>query len=328
MPLDDKSDILRRVLQLRNKFGARTAVLVLGDGLNRQALSQDSYRGKLSWNSILRRIANRSGVSPNQFAELPQSTPLLWDLLVTTRASSRRGDLDSAEAELCKELAVELDRLERLRSHYDVYRKIRSIWFENILSFNVDRRLALSEDVDTFVPREGLSGDPVFVRHDVILRRGCGTRIWYPYGDTQNPETFRLGRGSHAEMIRDLEDRRTFLMLDWSQREPKLRPPDIVYQERLETLSTWYDLFFLAPLIFVGVKLSLEAWPLWWLLHQRARNFVPFEEDQIPATLYLKHKTEACPELMGGPCEIQTIEFNSYDELWDTFFKACECSGR
>jgi hypothetical protein len=319
-----RSDALHWVLDLKNKVGARTAVLVVGDGVNIQALCKEPSANKHAWSQILRRIAQRAGLSSTEFQQLPQSTPLLWDILVMKRASHTKTNVDAADLELCKELAVELDRLEHLRSDYPLYQRIGSAWFENIISFNVDRRLALSGEGDAFVPQDGLNGDPVFFRHDVLIRDGRATRIWYPYGDTKNPKTFRLGRGSHADMVRRLEDLRTYLMMDWVGYERKLRLPDIVYRERLQHLSTWYDLFFLAPLIFIGVRLTLESWPIWWLLHQRARNFVPFENELVPATLYLKAKGEDCPELLGEPCEIQTIEFDSHNELWEAFFTACE----
>lgn len=318
-------DLLRKVLGLKNRMGARLAVPVVGDGLNIQALRNEQSRSKNSWESILRRIAKKAGVSESEFRRVPQSPPLLWDVLVQRHAGHIKANLNDADAELCKKLAVELDRLERLSSNLPIYRRLGSIWFENIISFNVDRRLALSKNRATFVPRDKWYGADVLYRHDLVVRDGCATRIWYPYGDSQDPQTFRFGRRWHAEMVRALENLRTYLMLDWAGQGHKLRPPDIVYRERLQSLTSWYDLFFLAPLVFIGVRLKLDAWPVWWLLHQRARNFVPFEEqDSVPPTIYLKERGELCPELTGDPCEIQTIEFESHDELWEAFFSACE----
>jgi hypothetical protein len=324
-PKQDGIDLLRRVLGLKNKMGARLAVPVVGDGLNIQALRNERWRDKNSWESILRRIAKKAGVSESEFRSVPASSPLLWDVLVQRHASHTKANLNDADRELCKKLAVELDRLERLSSNLPIYRRLESIWFENIISFNIDRRLALSKNGATFVPRNEWYGESVLYRHDLVVRDGCATRIWYPYGDSQEPQTFCFGRRWHAEMVRALEDRRTYLMLNWVGQGRKLRPPDIVYRERLQSLTSWYDLSFLAPLVFIGVTLKLDKWPLWWLLHQRARNFVPFKkEDNVPATIYLKKKGELCPELAGDPCEIQTIEFESHDVLWEAFLSACE----
>jgi hypothetical protein len=318
-------DLMRRVLGLKNKLGARLAVPVVGDGLNIQALSHERSRNKNSWESILRRIAKKAGVSESEFRRAPRSMPLLWDMLVQCHASHTKANLNDADLELSKRLASELDRLERLSSNLPIYHRLGAIWFENILSFNIDRRLAVSNDNTTFVPRDEWSGDGVFYRHDLVIRDGCATRIWYPYGDSKEPQTFRFGQKWHAEMVKALEDRRTYLMLSWAGQGRQLRPPDVVYRERLQHLTSWYDLFFLAPLVFIGVRLKHEAWPVWWLLHQRARNFVPFENlDSTPSTIYLKVEGELCPELTGSPCEIQTVEFAAYDDLWEAFFSACE----
>jgi hypothetical protein len=321
----DGIDLLRKVLGLKNKWGARLAVPVVGDGLNIQALRNEQSRNRDSWESILRRIGQKAGISESEFRRAPQSPPLLWDMLVQRHASHTKTDLNDADLELGKRVTVDLSRLEQgLTVLLPIYRRLGSIWFENVISFNVDRRLAVGNGA-TFVLGDEYSGASVFYRHDLVVRDGCATRIWYPYGDSKDPQTFCFGRRWHADMVRNLEDYRTYLMLDWAERGRTLRPPDIVYRERLRSLVSWYDLFFLAPLVFIGVRLRLEAWPVWWLLHQRARNFVPFEkEDSVPPTIYLKKKGELCPELTGGPCEIQIIEFESHDELWEAFFSACE----
>jgi hypothetical protein len=320
----DGMRMLREVLGMKNRMGAHVAVPIVGDGLNIQALHDEDSRHKNSWNSILRRMAKKAGISEAQFERFPQTLSLQWDILVQRRAFLKKTSLDDADLELGKMLAVELDRLERLSSNHPIYHRLASIWFENVISFNVDRRLATSRNRATFIPREDWQGDGVFYRHDLVIRNGCATRIWYPYGDSKDPKTFRFGQRWHAEMVMGFEDRRTYLMLDWAGPERRLRPPDVVYGERLQSLTSWYDLFFLAPLIFIGTKLRLEAWPVWWLLHQRARNFVPFDkQENVPPAIYLKHKDEPCPELRGSPCEIQIVEFESYDELWRCFFSAC-----
>jgi hypothetical protein len=69
----------------------------------------------------------------------------------------------------------------------------------------------------------------------------------------------------------------------------------------------------------VGVSLTTDDWPLWWLLHQRARNFVPFEKDdfyQIPETFYLTVKDGDTSHLEGSPAGIELVKFESYDSMW------------
>src|SRR5262249_54048754 len=157
-------------------------------------------------------IAKKAGVPESEFRRIPQLLPLLWDMLVRRYASHTKANLDDADLELSKSLASELDRLERLSSNLPIYRRLGAIWFVNVLSFNIDRRIAESNYNTTFVPRDEWSGDGVLYRHDLLVRDGCATRIWYPYGDSKDPQTFRFGQRWHVEMVKALEDRRTYLM--------------------------------------------------------------------------------------------------------------------
>lgn len=317
-------DELRELLERRNVAGARTSVLVVGDGINVQALRNDGWKDEYAWKSILNRVARHGGLSEKDCRRLPASTAAAWDIILRMRSQKKKESFATSNIKMSDRLARDLRRLENNRSQFPEYQRLMAKWLQNIISFNVDRRLALSTATSVFASREGWSGDGVMYRHDILVQDGCATRIWYPFGDTQDPKTFRLGRASHASLIRTLEDRRTYLMLNWAGEGGKLRPPDLVYAEMRQDLKSWYDIFFLAPLIFVGVSLSLDAWPIWWLLHQRARNFVPFSPGEIPPTIFLTTEGNCCPELTGNPSEIRTITFRSYDQLWETLLEACD----
>src|SRR5262249_38736334 len=103
---------LETLLQRKNSVGARLAVPVLGDGLNIHALRKDGWRKGDEWSSVLRRTAAREGVSAREFEHLPQSTPLLWDVLAERAARQRRTNLDVAELELRQRLIHQLSLLE------------------------------------------------------------------------------------------------------------------------------------------------------------------------------------------------------------------------
>jgi hypothetical protein len=86
--------------------------------------------------------------------------------------------------------------------------------------------------------------------------------------------------------------------------------------------KAWYDLFFLAPLIFIGARLPLEEWPIWWLLHQRARNYVPFPRSAAQQAFCLIAASDAKRHLERQPCDIEFVEFPSHDDMWAFVLRA------
>jgi hypothetical protein len=157
-----------------------------------------------------------------------------------------------------------------------------------------------------------------------------GTDVWFPYGDISDPASVQIGHSTYDQRLMDLEDYWDVMMKSWfdwnsSYSNYELRPPSEVYWELWHKVTSFHDLFFLAPLIFVGASLSMDDWPLWWLLHQRARNFVPFQNDDdygCQNTFCLTCKGQETGHLKGAPAGIELVEFNSYDSMWSFFRRA------
>jgi hypothetical protein len=246
--------------------------------------------------------------------------------LVERHARAKNVNLHSAEktlrATLCKRLKqVESKRLESKT----LYEEILNANFANIIWFNMDRRIVRHIPVSRFakVPTSHSS-----LHHRVRLNRRDneqhGTNIWFPYGDINTPASIQIGHADYDLRLMQFEDYRDGMMNSWfdwngSYSQYELRPPSEVYRRLWNQVKSWYDLFFLAPLIFVGVSLSRDDWPLWWLLHQRARNFVPFRNDETyscPNTFFLTCKDADTDHLKGTPAGIELVEFDPYDSMW------------
>jgi hypothetical protein len=128
---------------------------------------------------------------------------------------------------------------------------------------------------------------------------------------------------SHALTIHDLEALRSELMDKWRDGD-RLKDPDEFYRFRRRWTRNWVDLFFTAPLIFLGTSLSVDDWPLWWLLHQRARNFTAFTPAKRPKTYVLAAEPDDLSHLKGSPADIEVIKFATHNDLWKFFLAALQ----
>jgi hypothetical protein len=319
-------DIQKRLLKaLNHTLGndkTRTSVLVLGEGINIQAAGSKAFRD--SWNQILKSLWVKAGDDADNFDHL-RSAALQWSCLVELYARHNGTRWTSAEKGLQAVLCKRMKQLEakRLESK-TLYAEILNANFANIVWFNVDRRIV------RHVPASRLKRASA---NKSLLHRGLrlgSTNIWFPYGDINDPASIQIGHSNYDQRLMQFEDYRDGMMNSWfgwdgSYSQYELRPPGEVYWRLWNQIESWYDLFFLAPLIFIGVSLSRDDWPLWWLLHQRARNFVPFRNDdlyQCPETFYLTCKGADTTHLRGAPAGIEIVEFDSYDAMWGFLRKA------
>jgi len=319
---------LARTLRATSELGTRQALLLLGNGIHLQAAREAGLSDPDPWLLCLRRIAEESGVQ--DFDRLPRWEPLLWDALVTEVAAAQHLPPQQAHGRLRERLIQRLDLIERARQSLPLFGRILNLRFENILSLNIDRTLALHGAREVFVKGESWQLDPTFHRHSLVPHAdGVATRVWYINGDTRNSEVVCLGTTNHPAQLMSLENQRAPMMNDWveyrvaswsypgAQPHTKLKTPAKFYERCRRRPTSWYPFAFVAPLIIIGARLPLEDWPMWWLLHQRARNLIPFPEAEIPPTFFLTAKGEDIPQLAYRPAEIEVVEFPSYDVLWE-----------
>ena len=312
---------LRTTLRTRwGGAGRRSCVLVLGNGLNLQA-ARVAGTPKDDWNRALEALWKEAGGSPGDFNH-SDSNALKWTALLQQYARAARRTPAGVERLLRASLARRLARMKVAGAGRSLYSAVLAAGFANIVSFNIDRRLVQGVRASQLV--EGELRRSFLSRHLRVRRRdGDETSIWFPYGCATDPHSIAVGHAGYAERLMHLEDYREGAMKRWydwdaSYSGYELRPPNEVYWSMQAGVASWYDLFFVAPLVFVGASLPSDDWPLWWLLHQRARNFAPFERRDCPETFFLTSRSAAADHahLLGGPGGIESVTFASYDSLW------------
>jgi hypothetical protein len=331
-------EALRRVLGGR-QGGLRTCVLVVGDGLNVQAQGGAGADGTDAWDHVLKSLWRQANGKASDYTHLPASMPTKWDALLNLWCARFQLRHDEADRRLRAVLCRRLQRLEHASKPMALYDRLLKARFRDVISLNLDRRLTRHGRHEHVLAPSEKTSDPM--RRHTLVRHpdGLETRVWHAHGDAGDAESVCLGVGRHTELLVDLEDRRRSLMEAWMEQvlvgytpweehpsgsrtsagifERRLQKPKKCFARRGPKAASWYDLFFLAPLAFIGASLHLDEWPLWWLLHQRARNFVAFDPRDGQNTFFLTAEPEAHLHIKGQPAGIELVDFPSYTALWD-----------
>jgi hypothetical protein len=310
--------------------GGRVCVPILGSGVNLQAAHAENVSKGDDWEGLLRKVAARIAMSDEAFERLPTSNLAKWETMLRQCAMERGIEPFRAEGVLQKLVRDELREQERTTSHCRLYGAFLGARFHDIVSLNFDRRLALHSERETFrsaPKRRGIRAvDETIYRHSKVSHDGSvATHIWYPHGDTKSFSTLKFGVRKYGDYINGLERQRASLMA-------KLRNPNSPSADKTRlTLQdfdrvnrctgtrakwiTWPKILLMSPLVFVGCSLAFDEWPLWWLLHQRARILATFDEKLRPPALYL-HVGSLPSNLQGNPCDLRPVGFDSFEELW------------
>lgn len=309
--------------------GKRTCVLVLGEGLNKQAAGVRGAKRRSEWYRVLDMIWREAGGTPREFGSLEQTTATLWAAIVRQWSSyhgtTRKRSLSLVAAKLCKHLeSIESDVVRRR-----LYSKLLDGRFANLVSFNVDRRFTLQSGATRIIKRRERES-PLF-RHVEVTGLHGRTNVWFPYGDTSRASSIELDHSFYDYRLMQLEERRASLMDEnykWDYGYgPGLRPPISVWPSLWHAPSSWCDLVLCAPLVFIGTSLPTDDWPLWWLLHQRARYFVPFKEWQVAETFYLTSNKTESNHIENGTAGIELVRFKDNAALWKFVLAAIDAPG-
>lgn len=311
--------------------GRSSVVPVLGAGVNLQAASEAGDRDD-DWDSFLRRLERhrpRDSASP---ASRPASFIQRWECIVRAVSSSRPGlPPFRAESDLQRGVCAYLKKLEAGPA-----RPLHKAWvdagFRDVISLNFDRRIALHGSrrlcFVSPVGRQAVDERPLY-RHDRILGAHGESRIWYPHGDSKRADTIKLGVRRYGLYIRHLEEVRARYMREMDRLARPARGRRVKAKRgspeawdravREWPGNSWACVFMSAPLLFIGCSLSADEWPLWWLLHQRARNMERLggtARRTRPQTLVLAVGTRLPSHLQGRPANVETLLFPNYPALW------------
>lgn len=329
MPSEREAVVVEQLLRESNA-GRRTCVPVLGSGVNIQAAKLDSQQCTDDWEGLLRRVAEKIQMSHAEFQSLPESNLMRWETMV--RQCAITGGIESyrAEGELQKLVCVELRKQERVSAGSRLYGELLGARFLDIVSLNFDRRVALHSGREKFraAPRgQGIRGaDESIFRHSMITHDdGAATRVWYPHGDTKKMSTLKFGVRKYGDYVAGLERQRSSTMAHWKEASSESRKTGLIPPRGFDTVLrfgklqrrwlTWPSIFLTCPLMFIGCSLAWDEWPLWWLMHQRARIFAHFPIQERPPSVCLC-VGELPENLQGRPAELDVVQFPSFDELW------------
>jgi hypothetical protein len=324
---DDARARLRRVL-IDEVDGKRTCVLVLGDGVNRQAARQHADRLS-DWERVLTTIWREAGGGKTGLALNGQSCSATWAALTARWAAHHRLSNGRAERQLRDRVCALLAPIEAGSRRRSLYRRLVDGRLANIVSFSVDRRLVLQSGASRVVARHARAS--FLQRHlEVTGTRGV-TRLWFPYGDTSEARSIDPGYSTFDARLTQLERARASLMDTYNDHDygygPGLRPPIHIYPRRWHAPETCCELFLCAPLVFVGASLPADDWPLWWVLHQRARYFVPFQDWEIAETFYLTSRPDEAGHVANGAGGLEMVAFRSDEHMWRFILAALDAAG-
>jgi hypothetical protein len=310
-------DELVAVLSERRK-GLRTAVPVLGAGVNIQAAAIEGLEDQDDWRLLIEKIAGHIDLPKRELARLPLSHLAKWEILLRRWARSKGQEPFKAEQTLQKFVCEDLREQEARCRSFKLYSEFIEAQFHDIISLNFDRRLALSSDREQFdvgperCP-EGSHGEPLY-RHSLVPHEGGGeTRVWYPHGDTKKTSTLKLGVRKYGFYVVTLRESLGETGTYWRYK-PSWESSLEYRRPGRRSAVTWVDVFLSRALVFIGCGLSRDEWPMWSLLKDR-HHLCPGQ-----VALFVTAGPETDDErnfLRLNPLpELRIVRFASYTKLW------------
>jgi len=266
---------------LRDRAGRRRLTVVVGSGFNQQAGLRDS------WLSLLEGVARDAPIEPGAKAQLKRTLAQtqgsgmtsIWEAFLCALAGPKRAPHD-IEGALKRKVASALRASHEAQAPgLEFYREFAAHDFSDLISLNFDRSLLIANG------RPEVAGKTSLDRHGSAGR----SRVWFPHGDTQEHRSIRLGVRSYGTYIEALEQARRGYQ--GRQRRQRGRGSELVHPPK-----SWLDVVLDNPVLFVGCGLSSDEWPLWWVLHQRARNHARRER------LFARQAAGASPAGRPGSC--------------------------
>jgi hypothetical protein len=257
----------------------------------------------------------------------PVSMTLLWETMLTEIAQRERRSAAAVEGILQRRVSA------LLKSAYPpegitkaFVERFLDLGFEDILSFNFDT--ALNVEGSLLLPPR--SADPLRLHYE----RADGTRIWYPHGHVDRPGSIRIGMrlfGTYIESLREAFSRFKAATRgsrgDASLSAPAARETALAQRA---VATSWFDAAIEAPLLFIGLSMGRDEWPLWWFLNQRARNFARRRGKHARTFVFVSDETRASIEpsarLLG--MEFVSMPSSRREEGWQLLFDILARTGR
>jgi hypothetical protein len=317
--LDEPAAQLRRLLG-RREDGSRPGVPLVGSGLNLQAARLEGETED-DWSGLLERIAAEMGVRRSALDALPGWNLARWESMLRLWARKKKVEPFQAETDLQKLTCHHLRSQEAKASRWQLYSEFAAAGFQDLISLNFDRRIALSQPGATFMaalkPPEGPQGE-VMYRHDRIPQgEGGNTRVWYPHGDTKKFSTLKLGVRRYGFYVVLLAESHLRLGDQWRFKRAWHQWGED--QTVFDYGASWIDAFLERDVVFIGCGLSLDEWPLWSMIRRRAVGSHAAPGTARPGLFYVRAgppRPQDVPVHVLQRHQIQVLAFSSFDDMW------------
>ncbi|HYV49534.1 MAG TPA: hypothetical protein VFA20_31965 [Myxococcaceae bacterium] len=311
--------------QIRQERGAGGIIPAIGSGWNAQAVGT-----VFGWRDLLEEIRKATRLT----FHLPPpelttgNTTLIWERMLFDLAWQTGQPPHQVESKLQTVVARTLRKFYPVGGVTDAFaRRFLALGFEDVLSFNFDQGLHAEESA-WHQPK------PL---HPVTnhCRVTGATRVWYPHGTVCDPPSIQLGLRAYSTLINDLELARQEykasekeLFGERASTPRKSLPPRPmadqwrVWGKQRARAASWVASAMNAPLVFAGLSLGREEWPLWWFLNQRARNHARRNLSwEIPTFAILIRKEAEALATAADLVNITLLPVDSYQEAWDRMFE-------
>lgn len=300
-------------------------VPMLGTGFLRHIFPDSENNEVTSWAKLLLHLASETGCDLSKdICDASQGLVGYWESLCIQLARKYNRQANEAEGLLREKIQECHNR--KCEDHYfdnflDDSNGIRqrrnrflSLGFQNVLNYNFDRILSISNKVRN--PRPTSLKDikePLYRFYKSSPINGVRqANVWHPHGDLGLRSSMMLGIRQYCLQISKIESARN----------------DFKFKEKGGKGfhgSSWYYVAVNAPLVLLGLGLSPDEWDVWWFLTNRARNHAQLEPRQIPRLYRLvainDGDSKAVDWLNIGQHRIIDLCADSWDEAWERFYE-------
>lgn len=299
-----------------------SCVPIVGSGLNLQAARIENKQED-NWSGLLQQIAIEMDRKIEWLETLPHSNLSRWESMLRFWATKNGIEPYQAELQLQKFTCNYLRQREEKSSNWKLYREFASARFKDIISLNFDRRLALSWNKLKFITApskcpEGSHGETLY-RHDLLSHKTEGqTRIWYPHGDTKKYSTLKLGNRRYGFYVVTFEESMHHFGDKWRFKRNAFQVD--IEQPEYSQIPKWTDVFQSRNVAFIGCGLSLDEWPLWWMIRKRSLANISSGRANKAHTYYITAEMDGQNGFLQKILKqynIEVINFASFSEMWE-----------
>lgn len=314
--------------------GRNQTTLILGAGFHHllaeidgEALSSPARSAFASWSALIESVAKSHGLEDRRHSD-PAAN---WEGLVCELATQQRIQASRAEAKLVSAAKKQLGHIPYSDNSLATIGRALLRRYGNIVSLNFDLAVARSLEA-AGASQSSIGGQSeragehdIRFRHELKKGRAI-TTIWYPHGVIGSRATTILGSRNYGLAPAALADE--FARYKNDLDVVKLRARQAYSESQWKEITnrtledhgnlSWFRLFMVCDLVFIGASMEAAEADLWWALHQRQRNLARVHARFRPKTLIAVTASSLAksPHLCTSPADLRAACFENWIEAW------------